>query len=153
MTDNPAALRIAQDKAEKDYDATVTKLTRCQGQLASKADKANKLSPEEFRDWKSGKLLELAEIQSDMKALKKRRAEARRQFNSWEPARKEAWIDFPDCEGWWWNYTGNHFDIYCMCEDANGNLVISTGNNVADDYFQRLKHAPMWKFQEEPETP
>ena len=95
MAENMAILRQKQAKAEQDYDALVTQLNRCQGQLGAKQAQAQKLSPPEYQKWFVDKKQEHADIVSKLQKQKQIRAEVRRMFNSWQPQQKEEWKPSP----------------------------------------------------------
>ena len=154
MAENQAAQRLKKDKAEKDYDACVTKLNRCQDQLSNKAAQAQKLPMDEYRKWLANKKLEQAQFQMELQVLKQKRAEARRQFNSWQPAHMEEWRAWPDCGGWWWNCTDGNMEIHPFEYREHLDMFsFDTGDQRRDVELIDCPWAPCWKFQEEPEKP
>lgn len=159
MAANAATLRQKKEKAERDYDAQITALNKCQAQLSSKADQLQKLSMPEYQTWLSNKKIELASIQQDLQRLKQIRAEARRQFNSWTPQVKEEWLEWPDEEGWWWNYkddgegsgmTMHHFEYNHVDEEYR---FSNTDKDAEEKAQLGSRWSDYWKFQEEPEVP
>lgn len=145
----------AKERSELAYDALITRLNRAQAQLGAKADKSTKMSLLDYRKWFDEKKAEVIELQAQIPAAKAARSEARRQFNSWQPAHREEWIDWPDCEGFWWYYT----------EDGDASLYISyVAENPDADKPGEKPFTPLhpewqstspdgkWRFQPEPET-
>ena len=154
MAENAATLRLKKDEAETSYDAAVTALNRCQAQLSSKAAQAQKLPPDEYRTWLDGKKSEQFELTVELQRRKKVRAEARRQFNSWQPEVKEEWIEWPDCEGWWWNNDNGIMRIFYFSESADNGIDFDVfcGDGLSDT-LRAMTWSDYWKYQEEPETP
>lgn len=167
MTDH-IQIRKTKEKVELEYDALITKQTRCQGQLSAKAAQVAKLSPEDYRKWITDKKAEMFDIQADIQSKKVDRAEARRLFNSWAPPVKEEWLSWPDDEGWWWfhgkvNSKGE--DILAITEVIiadNGNVIITDehryietdpNNPMIDPDYAEVTWDGLWKYQEEPELP
>lgn len=67
--------------------------------------------------------------------------------------RRGEWIEWPDKEGWWWNYTNRNISILPMFKNSNGHITFATGNNNHDDYLSSMHWDPVWKFQEGPTKP
>lgn len=156
MAEDAAILRMKKDKAEKDYDAAVTALNRCQAQLSSKAAQSQKLPMDEYRKWLADKKQEQTTLMAELQVLKKRRAEARRQFNCWKPEVKEEWLEWPDEEGWWWNHTANRAEeneitIHRFVFDEGDDAYLMSANALGEE--DDHNYDSCWKYQEEPETP
>lgn len=148
-----AKIKAAKERAEQEYDALVTKLNRCQGQLGSKQVQAQKLSPPEYVEWFAAKKREHAEIVDHLHKKKAVRAEARRAFNGWQPQVREEWIEWPDEEGWWWNYADGEMTMHHFVF-MDGEYIFSNTDKEAENKAQLgSPWSDCWKFQEEPEWP
>jgi hypothetical protein len=158
MTDH-VQVRKAKEKVEMEYDALITKQTRCQGQLSAKAAQAQKLPPGDYAKWLADKKAEMVGIQTEIQVKKAERAEARRLFNSWAPPFKEEWLSWPDDEGWWWfhgkvNSIGEAIlAIHEIIIDEEGELIITTDDPAIDSEYADVQWDGMWKYQEAPELP
>ncbi len=138
-----------KERVEQEYDALITQLNRCQGQLSGKSAQVGKLSPGDYRTWLDGKKLEQAELIAEIQAKKAERAEACRAFNSREPAHKEKWLPWPDCEGWWWCcHNGEELEIYSVFQNDKNEFHLQCGDLVVTP-----QDPCKWKFQPEPELP
>jgi hypothetical protein len=151
--------RVHKENVERDYDALITRLNRCQGQLANKAAQSQKLSLDDYRTWFDKKKQDLSDIQQAIQAKKGERSEARRKFNSWAPAHKEDWIRWPDCEGWWWFHGARddavlpELDVYFFCLNDNDKLVVTTGENDDEDLLTTNDLRGKFQFLPTPDLP
>ena len=159
MTTDFEEVRSAREKAEETYDAMVTKINRVQSQLANKAAQVQKLSPEDYRIWIADKKKELGDAQVELQEKKKARAEARRQFNGWQPPYEEEWLEWPDCGGYWWFHGyaveggAEVLDIHEFYEDEGSEYQFTSGDDEFTIKLRSMDWIGRWKFQEEPKTP
>lgn len=151
-------------RVEQEYDALITKLNRVQSQLSNKAAQSQRLSLPNYRKWLTKRNDERVNLIAEIQTKKAERADARRKFTACEQGELDEdgtddWIDWPDCEGWWWFYGSSDggtrltLAAYEFYFDANDKPVISTGNNRRDDALASLEWVGKWKFLPEPERP